>query len=138
MLKIGLGSRQVAKFFQLVAVMLIGPVLGSTQCMDMCSLLLVERHGKTSQAVAHEMPCHHESGQEDSQLPANDPPCAHREFVAEKLSTISSTDELQAICFIAVLDGAQVIPVTVNSLLVIVDETFPRFSPLILSSILRI
>ena len=138
MLKIGLGSRQVAKFFQIVAVMLIGAVLGSTQCADICSLLSVESHGKTSQAAEHEMPCHHESGQEHSQVPANDPPCAHREFVAENLSKISSTDDLQAICFIAVLDVAPVIPVTFNSPLVVVDKTFPRFSPLILSSILRI
>lgn len=138
MLKIGLGSSLVAKSFQLVAVTLIGAVLACTQCLDMCSLLSVERHGKTSQAAEHEMPCHHESGQEDSKLPANDPPCAHREFVAEKLSTISSTDDLQAICLIAILDVAQVIPVTVNSPLAAVDETFPRFSPLILSSILRI
>jgi len=138
MLKIGLGSKQVAKLFQLVAVMLIGAVLGRTQCMDMCSLPSVERHGKSSQAAEHEMPCHHESGQEDSNLPATDPPCSHLEFVAEKFSKISSTDDLQAICFIAVRDVAQVIPVTVNSSLVVVDETFPRFSPLILSSILRI
>ena len=128
----------MAKFFQIVAVMLIGAVLGSTQCMDICSLPSVERHGKSSQAAEHEMPCHHESGQEDSKLPATDPPCAHREFVAEKLSTISSTDDLQAICFIAVLDVGPVIPVTFNSPLVEVDETFPRFSPFILSSILRI
>ena len=128
----------MAKFFQIVAVMLIGAVLGSTQCADICSLLSVESHGKTSQAAEHEMPCHHESGQEDSKLPATDPPCSHLEFVAEKFSKISSTDDLQAICFIAVLDVAPVIPVTFNSPLVVVDKTFPRFSPLILSSILRI
>lgn len=138
MLKIGLGSRQVAKFFQIVAVMLIGAVLGSTQCVDVCSLLSVERLGQTSQAARHEMPCHHEREQEDSKLPTSHSPCAHREFVAEKLSKISSTEDLQAVCFTTIRYVAQVIPVTVDSPLVVVDETFPKSSPLILSPILRI
>ncbi len=128
----------MAKFFQLVAVMLIGAVLGCTQCVELCSFLPVERHTKTSQAAEQAMPCHHEGEQENSKLPASDPPCSHREFVAEKLSKISSIDDLQAIWSITVRDVVEFIPVTVNSPLVIVDETFPRFSPSILSSILRI
>ncbi len=128
----------MAKFFQLVAVTLTVAVLGSTQCVEACSFLSTKSHAKTSQAAEYEMPCHHENGHEDSKLPANDPPCSHREFVAEKLSKVSFSDELQSICFITVSNIAQFVPVALHSPVVAGDETFPRFSPLILCSILRI
>ena len=128
----------MAKFFQLVAFTLIGAVLGSTQCLEACSFLSIKSHAKTSQAAEYEMPCHQESGQEDSKLPANDPPCSHREFVAEKLSKVAFSDELQTICFITVGNVAQFVPVALHSPVVAGEETFPRFSPLILCSILRI
>ena len=128
----------MAKFFQIVAVMLIGAVLGSTQCLERCSFLWADHQAKTSQAAEFDMPCHHESGEQDSQLPASDSPCSYREFVADKLSKMSSSDDLQTIFFFSVRDVAQIIPLPVISPLVVVDETFPRFNPRILSPILRV
>ena len=136
--KIGLGSKLVAKFFQLVAVVLIGAVLGGTQCVEMCSFLSVERQTKATQAPEHEMPCHQKHSPKESQPPTNDEQCSHHELVAEKRSKASSADDLQGVSFVAVRIEAQLVPVFSSSPLPPTHELFPRLSPLSLTSILRI
>lgn len=128
----------MAKFFQLVAVVLIGAVLGGTQCVEMCSFLSVERQTKATQAPEHEMPCHQKQSPEDSQPPSNGEPCSHHELVAEKRSKASSTDDLQMVSFVAVRIETQIVPALPSSPLTLAHEHFPRLSPLSLTSILRI
>lgn len=127
----------MAKFSQLVAVVLIGAVLGGTQCVELCSFLSAERQAKATQAHEQEMPCHQKHSPKDSQPPASDEPCSHHELVAER-SKASSTDDLQTVSFLAVRIEAQLVPVFSSSPLLLEHEHFPRLSPLALTSILRI
>lgn len=136
--KIGIGSRLVVKFFQLVAVVLIGAVLGGTQCVEMCSFLSAERQTKTTQATEQEMPCHQKHSPKESQPSTNDEQCSHHELVAEKRSKASSVDDLQVVSFVAVRIEAQMAPLFSSSLLPLRHELLPRLSPLALTSILRI
>jgi hypothetical protein len=127
----------VAKFFQLVAVVLIGAVLGGTQCVELCSFLSVERQAHATQAPENEMPCHQKHSPTDSQPPTGDEPCSHHELVAERSKT-SSTDDLQTVSFVAVRIETQLVPVFSSSALTLEHEHFPRLSPLALTSVLRI
>lgn len=127
----------MAKFFQLVAVVLIGAVLGGTQCMELCSFPSVERHAKAPQAPGQEMPCHQKHSPKDSQPPARDGQCSHQELVAER-SKASFTDDLQTVSFVAVRIETQLVPVFSSSALTLEHGLFPRLSPLALTSILRI
>lgn len=138
MYKMGVGSKLVAKFFQLVAVVLIGAVLGGTQCVEICSFLSAERQTKATQAPEHEMPCHQKQPSGDSQPPSNDEPCSHHELVAEKRSKASSTDDPQLVSFVAVWIETQIAPAITSAPLTLAHEHFPTLSPLALTSILRI
>lgn len=138
MYKIGLGSRLVAKFFQLVAVVLIGAVLGGTQCVELCSFLAAERHVAATQAPEREMPCHQKHSPKESQPPADDESCSHSELVAEKRSKGSSADDLQTDSLAAVRIETRIVPLLFSSPLVLAHEHFPILSPLTLTSILRI
>ena len=135
--KIGLGSRLVAKFSQLVAFVLIAAVLGGSRCVELCSFLAFERQTTAAQSPEPEMPCHQKHSPRDSQ-PAGDQQCSHREMVAEKRSNDSSAKELQSVSFVAVRIDAQIVPQLSASPLTIVNEHFPGFSSLTLTSILRI
>jgi len=133
-----LTSGAVAKVFQLVAVVLVGAVLGGTQCTGLCSSLSVERQAKSNQALEHEMHCHRTHSPDDSQPPASGDLCSHLELVAEKRSDASSMDALQKVSFVAVRFDAQIAPVLSSAPLTLEREPFPGFSPLALTSILRI
>lgn len=126
--KIGLGSRQVAKFLQLVALVLIAAVLGGSQCVDSCSVLGLKTQPKT---------CHQNQSPSDSS-PSNNEACSHRELVAEKRSNVSSADDLQVVSFAAFRIGAYSVPLRPSSPLTLSDRHFSGFSPLALTSILRI
>lgn len=127
----------MAKFSQLVAVVLIGAVLGGTQCVELCSFLSGERQAQATQAPDQEMPCHQQHSPQDSQPPASDGQCTHHELVSEQ-SKASSTDVLQTVCFVSVLINAQIVPVLSSSPLTLEHEPFPKFSPPALTSVLRI
>lgn len=128
----------MAKFFQLVAVVLIGAVLGGTQCVEMCSFLSVERQTKAAQAPQHEMPCHQNQSPGNSQPPSNEEPCAHHELVAEKSSKGSSADDLQTVSLAAVRIETRIVPILYSSPLTLADEQSVSLSPLALYSILRL
>lgn len=127
----------MAKFFQLVAVVLIGAVLVGAQCRELCSFLSLERQAQATQAPENEMPCHQKHSPTDSQPPTGDEPCSHHELVAER-SKASSTDDLQAVSFVTVRIEAQLVPVFSSSPLPLKHEQSPGLSPLALTSILRI
>lgn len=137
MWKIGVGSRLVAKFFQLVALVLIVVVLGGTQCVDLCSFVSPKRQAKANQTVGPEMPCHQKHTPEQSQ-PSNKEQCSHPELVAEKRSSTSSTDDMQAVSFVAFRINKHNVPVLFSSPLTVTNEHASRFNPLSLSPILRI
>jgi len=126
----------VAKFLQIVAFLLIGDVLCVTQCVETCSFLAVRHEAKTSQPKDHAIPCHHQ--QEESRPPASHSFCFHNEFVAEKVSKLSSNNDLQASHLVSMPIEAHIDLVIFSSPLVVVDAPVHRFSPLLLSSILRI
>ena len=128
----------MAKFFQLVAVVLMGAVLGGTQCVEMCSFLSVERQTEATRAPEHEMPCHQKHSPKESQPPTNDEQCSHHELVAETRSKAPSSDDPQVVSFAAVRIEAQLVPVFSSSPLPRTHEVFPRLSPFFLTSILRI
>lgn len=128
----------MTKFFQLVAVVLIGAVLGGTQCVEICSFLSVDCQTKTTEAPEREMPCHHKHSPKESQPPSNDKRCSHQELVAENLSKASSADDLQVVSLVAARIEAQLAPAFSSSPLSQTQQLFPRLSSLALTSILRI
>ena len=86
------------------------------------------------------MPCHRTHAPDDSQPPASGGEhCTHHhELVAEKRSNATSADDLQNISLLAVRIDAQIAPVLSSAPLPLKREQFPTFSPLALTSILRI
>jgi len=128
----------VAKFFQLVAVVLIGAVLGGTQCVELCSFLSIERQAKATQAPEQEMPCHQKHSPKESQPPTDDNSCSHNDLVAEKSSKGSSADDVQTVSLAAVRIETRIVPILYSSPLTPADEHFLSLSPLALTSILRI
>ena len=130
----------MAKFFQLVSLALIAAVLAGSQCAELCFFLAYERQATATHPPGPVMPCHqkNETPAKDSQ-PQHDEQCSHHEMVAEKRSDASSVDNPQSISFVAIRPEAPIIPVhSSSSPLTAADKHFPRISPLVLTSILRI
>lgn len=126
----------MVKFFQVVAPVMIVAVLGGTQCVELCSFLMLDRHAKASQTAAPERPCHRKPASQNSQ--PTDVQCSHSEFIAEKRSDTSSTDDMEGISLVALRIDVHNRPVSAPSSLTAPDRHFSRFSPVALGSILRI
>ena len=129
--KIGVGSKQMAKFFQVIALVLIAAVLSGAQCADLCSFLSLKRQEKSAEAGKLQMPCHQKKATENSS-PPKDQKCSHYELFVEKHTDSS------AFSFAVIPIGALTQPVLSSFPLTIVHAHFPAVSPLRLSSILRI
>jgi hypothetical protein len=127
----------VAKFFQLVSLALIAAILGGTQCGDLCSFLALKRETRTAQALGQEMPCHENHAPQNSQ-PVNREQCSHHELLAEKRSSDSSANDVQAVSVAVININAHIVPARSSSPLTTAVERSARRSPLALISILRI
>lgn len=136
--KIGIRLRLVAKFFKLVALVLVAAVLGGSQCVQLCSFLAAEQQRAATQEPEPEMPCHQKHSSKDSQPPTDDNSCSHNDLVAEKSSKGSSADDLQTVSLAAVRIETRSIPVLYSSPLSFAHEHFPDLTSLSLTSILRI
>lgn len=128
----------MAKFFQLVALVVIAAVLGGTQCIQLCSFLSAEQQMAATQAPEPEMPCHQKHSPKKSQPATDDNSCSHNDLVAEKNSKGSSADDLQTVSLAAVRIESRIVPILYSSPLNLADEQFLALSPLALTSILRI
>ncbi len=136
--KIGLRSKLVAKFSQLVALVVVAAVLGGTQCVQLCSFLAAEQQMAATQAPGPEMPCHQKHSPTESQPPTDDNTCSHNDLVAEKSSKGSSAADLQTVSLAAIRIETRIVPILYSSPLTLADDQFLSLSPLALTSILRI
>ena len=130
----------MASFFQLVAPVLVGAILGGTQCIEFCSFLSLERQAEATLATTtpHDLPCHQHHSPKDSPPPANGEQCAHQELLAVEGFDASYADHFQTVSIVAVRIEAPMVPVPSSSPLTLVHEQFPGTSPVALTSILRI
>ncbi len=130
----------MVSFFQLVAPVLVGAILGGTQCIEFCSFLSLERQAEATLATTtpHDLPCHQHHSPKDAPPPAKGEPCFHQELVAVEGFHASYADHFQTASIGAVRIEARMVPVPSSSPLTLVDEQFPGASPVALSSILRI
>ena len=85
----------MAKPFQLVALLLVGAVLGRSQCLELCAMASCDQSAKSSQPAKHGMPCHQDGAPSKSQPPSG-APCSHHELVAEKGSIGPWLDRVQS------------------------------------------
>lgn len=129
--------KEVAKLFQLVALLLVAAVLGRSQCLAFCALASCDRPAKSSQPAKQEMPCHREGAPSKSQPPTGGP-CSHHEIVAEKGSIGPSLDRVQSSQLVVDV-GISILAPAVFRIPVNADqERFPSRPPAKLTSVLRI
>lgn len=127
----------MAKFSQLVALVVIASVLGATQCAELCSALsLAGQAQKIARAHEPVMPCHKKYPPNNSQ-PPSDELCSHYEIVAEKRAAASPTHHLQVVFVVARLEP-QIVPLVISYPITKMGEHSPTVSSLTLNSILRI
>jgi len=106
----------VLRQIQIVALVLIACLLGSSGCAELCSILACDRPVQASADAKQLPPCHRNETPKHPAPPA-DKACTHQEFVAENRTTVPVPDSLQTFVandlpsnFVALLDRSSLVP----------------------------
>ena len=128
---IELGSREVARAFQFVAMALIAVVLVGSQCKALCAIGSCEKPTQSKQATGQHKSCHQD------QTPSHGS-CSHVEMGAENVSSSSFFGQLSSELFTSGVTYAEVSPLSTISPVTLHRQPIPVSNQRGLSSILRI